>query len=178
MTKWRWGATKDLIKLKGTKRRYLRPPKPDTAADCVIETARNRRIHRHLTHPDQWSLRAPKLNGAWDTSSFGGFNDNIGGRVRLRRPERSPFWFELVLAANLAVSWLTENIAPSPRVPEIVGPQKLPRAKAEVKRPETIAWTSVPARQPTRTAATWALPKLATALSKKLNYWAKTQEHY
>ncbi len=32
-------------------------------------------------------------------SFHGGLKETIGGRVRLRRPEISPFWFEVVLAA-------------------------------------------------------------------------------
>ncbi len=35
-----------------------------------------------------------------NTSFHGGSNETIGGRVRLRRPELLPFWFEVVLAAS------------------------------------------------------------------------------
>ncbi len=31
-----------------------------------------------------------------------GFNDTVGGCVRLRQPEISPFWSEVVLAASRA----------------------------------------------------------------------------
>ncbi len=34
-----------------------------------------------------------------NTSFHGGSNETIGGRVRLRRPELLPFWYEVVLAA-------------------------------------------------------------------------------
>ncbi len=63
----------ELPKLKGINRRYLRPSKSDTAAGGVIGTAMKSCIHRHPTHPDQRSLRPPKLKIAvlvW--SSFGG----------------------------------------------------------------------------------------------------------
>ncbi len=35
-----------------------------------------------------------------DAPFQGGSNETIGARVRLRQPEISPFWFELVLAAS------------------------------------------------------------------------------
>ncbi len=34
-----------------------------------------------------------------DASFHGGSNETIGSRIRLRRPEKSPVWFEVVLAA-------------------------------------------------------------------------------
>ncbi len=34
---------------------------------------------------------------------FGSFNDSIGDRVRLRRPEISPSWFELVLVCEVSM---------------------------------------------------------------------------
>jgi hypothetical protein len=37
-----------------------------------------------------------------DASFHGGSNQTIGGRVRLRQLEISPFWFEVVLAASEA----------------------------------------------------------------------------
>ncbi len=35
-----------------------------------------------------------------NTSFHGGWNETIGGRFRLRRPELLPFWYEVVLAAS------------------------------------------------------------------------------
>jgi hypothetical protein len=37
-----------------------------------------------------------------DAPAHCGSRDSIGGRVRLRRPEMSPFWLEVVLAASEA----------------------------------------------------------------------------
>jgi hypothetical protein len=56
-TPWRWGAAKDRRKLKGINRRYLRPPKSDTAADGLIETAMTIRFYRDPIHLDQRPLR-------------------------------------------------------------------------------------------------------------------------
>jgi hypothetical protein len=38
--------------------------------------------------------------GLCGASFHGGSYDTIGGRARLQRPEISPFWFEVVLAAT------------------------------------------------------------------------------
>jgi hypothetical protein len=64
VTRRRWGAAQDRIKLKGINRRYLRPPKLTTAADGVIGTAMKSCIHKHPKNLDQRPLRPTKLNNA------------------------------------------------------------------------------------------------------------------
>lgn len=60
-------------------------------------------------------------------------------------------------------------------IPEMVGPQKLPRAKEEVNKPETTACTSMLSGNPACTAAIWAEPKLATRRAEQPKPW-KTRE--